>query len=57
MGGADSLKAEGLVLQGMYVSHVRASREPELPIVSVNMIRMELGKTMATIRPRLHKAS
>ena len=56
MGGADSLEAEGLVLQGMHVSHVRASREPELPIISVNMIWMELSEMMATVGPRSHKA-
>ena len=56
MDGADSLEAEGLVLQGVYVSHVWASRELELPIVSVSTIWTEVGKTMAIVRPRLHKA-
>jgi hypothetical protein len=56
MGGADSLEAEGLVLQGVYVSHVWASRELELPIVSVTTVRTELSEAMATVRPRSHKA-
>jgi hypothetical protein len=56
MGGADSLEAEGLVLQGMYVSHVRVSHELELPIVSISTIWTEVGKMMATVRPRSHKA-
>jgi hypothetical protein len=56
MGRADSLEAEGVVLQGMYVSHVRAGHEPELPVIRVSSIWTELGKTVAIVGPRSHKA-
>jgi hypothetical protein len=56
MGGADMLKTEGLVLQGIHVSHVRAGCEAELPVVSIGLVWTEAGKTVATVRPRSHKA-
>jgi len=56
VGGADTLKTEGLVLQGMHVSHVRAGCKVELPYVSISVVWMELSKMVAIIRPRLHKA-
>jgi hypothetical protein len=56
VGGADTLKTEGLVLQDMRVSYVRVGCEVELPVVSVGPVWMEAGKTMAIVRPRSHKA-
>jgi hypothetical protein len=56
VGGADMLKTEGLVLQGMCMSHMRASCEAELPIVSISSVWMEVGKLVAIVRPRSHKA-
>jgi len=56
VGGADALLTEGLVLQGVRVSHVRASCKAELPIVSIDPVWTKLGKAVATVRPRLHKA-
>ena len=50
------LKTEGLVLQGMHVSHVRAGCEVELPLVSIGPVWTEAGKTVTIIRLRLHKA-
>jgi hypothetical protein len=56
MGGADVLKTEGLVLQGVCVSHVRASCEAELSIVSIGPVWTEGGKAVTIVRPRSHKA-
>jgi hypothetical protein len=56
VGGADTLKTEGLVLQGMCVSHVRAGCEAELPVVSIGLVWMEAGKMVTIVRPRSHKA-
>jgi len=56
MGGANTLKTEGLMLQGMCVSHVRAGCKVELPVISICSIRTETGEAMATVRPRPHKA-
>ena len=56
MGRADTLKTEGLVLQGVHVSHVRAGCKVELPRVSISAVWTELSETVAIIRPRLHKA-
>jgi hypothetical protein len=56
MGRADSLEAEGVVLQAMYVSHVRAGCEPEPPVISVSSIWTELSKAVTIVRPRSHKA-
>jgi hypothetical protein len=51
VGGADTLKTEGLVLQGMHMSHVRAGCELELPAVSIRPVWMEVGKAVIIIRP------
>ena len=56
MGRADTLETEGLVLQAMHVSHVRAGHEAELPIVSVRSIWAEVSEAMTIIGPRSHKA-
>ena len=56
MGGADTLETEGLVFQGVCVSHVRASCEVELPIVSIGPVWTEVGKAVTIVRPRTHKA-
>ena len=56
MGGADVLETEGLVLQGVRVSHIRASCEAELPIVSVGPVWTKVSKAVIIVRPRLHKA-
>ena len=56
VGRADTLKTEGLVLQGVCMSHVRAGCEAELPYISISLVWMEIGKTMAIVRPRSHKA-
>jgi hypothetical protein len=56
VGGADPLETEGLVFQTVYMSHVRAGREAELPIVSVRPIRVELSKAVTIVRPGSHKA-
>jgi hypothetical protein len=56
VGGADTLKTEGLMLQGMRVSHMRAGCEAELPVVSIGLVWMEASKTVTIIRPRSHKA-
>jgi hypothetical protein len=50
------LKTEGLMLQGVRMSHVRAGCEVELPHVSISLIWTEIGKVMAIVRPRSHKA-
>jgi hypothetical protein len=50
------LKTEGLVLQGIYVSHVRVGCEAKLPVVSIRPIWMEVSEAMAIVRPRSHKA-
>ena len=56
MGGADALKTEGLMLQGMPMAHVRAGHKAELPVISIGSVWMEFGKMVATVRPRTHKA-
>jgi hypothetical protein len=56
MGGADMLKTEGLVLQGMHVSYVWAGCKAELPCVSISAVGTELSKIVAIIGPRSHKA-
>ena len=56
MGGADALETEGLMLQGMHMSHVRMGCEAELPCVSISVVWMELSEMVAIIRPRSHKA-
>jgi hypothetical protein len=56
MGRADVLKTEGLVLQGMPMAHVRVGREAELPVISIGSVWTELGKTVGSVRPRMHKA-
>jgi hypothetical protein len=56
MSRADPLKAEGLMLQAVYVDHMRMSCKMELPIVSVCSIWTELGKAMAIVGPGSHKA-
>ena len=50
------LETEGLVLQGMHMSHVRVGCKVELPCVSVGSVWTKFGKTVATVRPRSHKA-
>jgi hypothetical protein len=56
VGGANTLKTEGLVLQGMRVSHVRAGCEAELPIIAICSVWTEASKAIAIVGPRLHKA-
>jgi hypothetical protein len=56
VGGADALKTEGLVLQGMPMAHMGVGREAELPVITISSVWMELGKTVAIVRPRMHKA-
>jgi hypothetical protein len=56
VGGADTLKTEGLVLQGVHVSHVRAGCEAELPVISIRSIWTEASEAMAIVRLRSHKA-
>ena len=56
VGGANVLKTEGLMLQGMPMAHVRAGCEVELPVVSISLVWTELGKMVAIVRPRMHKA-
>ena len=56
MGGADSLEAEGLMLQGMPMAHVRAGHGVELPVISISPVWAELGKLVGIIWPRTHKA-
>jgi hypothetical protein len=56
VGGADALETEGLVLQSMPMAHVRAGREAELPVISIGSVWTKFSKTMATVRPRIHKA-
>jgi hypothetical protein len=50
------LKTEGLMLQGMHMSHVRAGCEVELPAVSIRSVWTEVGKTVTIVRPGSHKA-
>ena len=57
MGGADVLKTEGLVLEGMPMAHVRVGREVELPVISIGSVWTEFSKTVATVGLRTHKAS
>jgi hypothetical protein len=57
VGRADMLKTEGLVLQGMHVSHVRAGCKTELPIISIHAVWMEDGKVVCIIGPGSHKAT
>jgi hypothetical protein len=56
VGGADALETEGLVLQGVRVSYVRASCEAELPIISIGSVQTKVGEAVTTVRPRSHKA-
>ena len=56
MGGADTLKTEGLMLQGMRVSHMRAGCEAELPVISISVVWVELCKPVGIVWPRTHKA-
>jgi hypothetical protein len=56
VGGADTLEVEGLVLQGVRMSHMRVSCEVELPIVSISSVWTEAGELVAIVRPRSHKA-
>jgi len=57
MSGADALKIEGLVLESMYMGHMGAGCQAELPIISICTMRMEGGEAVCIVRPRSHKAS
>jgi hypothetical protein len=56
VGGTDTLETEGLMLQGMHVSHVRAGCEAELPVVNISSVWTEVSEAVAIVRPRSHKA-
>jgi hypothetical protein len=57
VGGADTLKIEGLVLQGVHMSHMGAGHKADLPVVSICMVWTETGKTVCIVGPGLHKAT
>jgi hypothetical protein len=38
MGEADMLKTEGLMLQGVHMSHIRAGYKPELLVISICVV-------------------
>jgi hypothetical protein len=44
------------MFQAVYMSHVRAGCEVELPTVSVHPIRAELSEAVTIVRPGSHKA-
>jgi hypothetical protein len=50
------LETEGLMFQGVPMSHVRVGCKTELPYVSISSVWTEIGKMMAIVRPRSHKA-
>ena len=53
----DTFEAEGLVLETMLVSHIRAGCKAKGCIVSISVIRAKEGEVVCIVRPRLHKAS
>jgi hypothetical protein len=57
VGGADMLKTEGLMLQGVCVSHMRVGCKAELPVISICAVQTEAGKAMCIVGPRSHKAT
>jgi hypothetical protein len=56
MGGADMLETEGLMLESVCVSYIRAGCKMELPFVSICLIWAEASEAVAIVRPRSHKA-
>jgi hypothetical protein len=56
MGGTDTLETEGLVLQGVRMSHMRVGCKAELSCVSIGSVWMEISKMVAIVRLRSHKA-
>jgi hypothetical protein len=54
---ADTLKAEGLMLKTVHMSHVRVGYQPEGPFVSIHPIWAKDREVMHIIRPRSHKVS
>jgi hypothetical protein len=57
VGRAHTLKTEGLVLQGVHVSHVRAGCKMELPIISIHAVWTEEGEVVCIVGPGSHKAT
>ena len=57
VGGADTFKTEGLMLESMCMGYMGAGCQVELPIVSICTMWMKGGEAVYIIRPRLHKAS
>ena len=57
MGGADTLKTEGLVLDSMHIGHMRAGCQAELPIISICIVWAKGSKMVHIVGPRLHKAT
>jgi hypothetical protein len=56
MGGADTLKTEGLMLESMCMGHMGVGCQVKLLIVSICMVWAKGGKVMCIIGPRSHKA-
>jgi hypothetical protein len=55
MGGADTLKTEGLVLKSMRMGHIRVGYQLELPIIC--MVWVKGSEMLCIVGPRLHKAT
>jgi hypothetical protein len=51
MGGADTLKTEGLMLESMCVGQMRVSCQVELPIITIRTVRTKGSKAMHIIGP------
>jgi hypothetical protein len=57
VGRADTLKTEGLVLQGVCVSHMRVGCKMELSIISIHVVWIEEGEVVCIVGPGSHKAT
>ena len=54
--GADTLEAEGLMLESMLMSYVRLGCKVEGCIVTISAVGVERGEAVCSVRPRSHKA-
>ena len=57
VGGADTLKIEGLVLESVPMGHMGTGCQAEFPIISIRAMWVKGGEVVCIVRPRSHKAS
>ena len=56
MGGADTLKTEGLMFKSVCMGHMRVGCQVELPVIGIHMVWAKGSKMVCIIGPRSHKA-